>query len=154
MSDELLNEDPLIEYARVRLRDFYRSQRFRDHHRGEELFFLLFQSSLHGALIAIPFFFVLMIPPVWRLAEAAPYPRAVVVGLWLLTSSFALWMERRDWQRMRDDRVMRTATDSDYLIAVDYLWRFEPPFDLSGASGHELQVLLRMQEVAGPRIRF
>jgi uncharacterized membrane protein YqjE len=147
VSDEILNQDPLTEYARVRLRDFYLSQTFRDQYRGEELFFLLFQSGLNGALISIPFWFVLMIPAVWRLVDATRYPRAVVVGLLLLSSAFALWMDRRVWQRERDELSRRAATDSDFDIANDYLQKFGSY--VSTTSDHEWQVVLRMRELAG-----
>jgi len=157
MADESANDDPVIEYARVRLLDFYRTQRFRDAHRGESLFILVFMSGILGAFILCGLF--LLTAPVWMIPSVSRFTEgpawiAATVGLLLVASAFAFWIQYREWQREKDALVRQTRTDSDFDIALRYLWYFKP-FYISDALGHELEVLLRMKKIVeatvGPR---
>ncbi len=146
MSDRVLEPDHFVEHARVRLRDFYLAQSFRDRYRGD-LAVLLIQTAVSGLMLTLPVFFVLLMTPLGRRLEGTGDLPAAGTAIWLLMVTMlfieAVWADRRE----RAELSRRAATDSDFDIANDYLQKFGAY--LSTTSDHEWQVVLRMRELAG-----
>jgi len=146
LSDRVLEPDHFVEHARVRLRDFYLAQRFRDRYRGD-LAGLLIQTAVSGLVLTLPVFFVFLMTPIGRRMDVTGDLAGVATAVWLLMVATlllqAVWADRRE----RAELSRRAATDSDFDIANDYLQKFGAY--LSTTSDHEWQVVLRMRELAG-----
>jgi hypothetical protein len=146
LSNGSLEPDPFVEHARVRLREFYLAQRFRDRYRGD-LAGLLIQTAVVGLMLTLPVFFVFLMTPIGRRMDVTGDLAGVATAVWLLMVATlllqAVWADRRE----RAELSRRAATDSDFDIANDYLQKFGAY--LSTTSDHEWQVVLRMRELAG-----
>ena len=147
MADNRDLSDQLVEVARRRLYDHYRSMKFWDSHRGERRFDLFFQSFLLALLFGLPIILVFQAFPFGRWIMDGDAAARVGVGVILaIIMLLLIRSEYRSWLRLRDYRAEEALTAADWETACDYLahfgWRWHGAPDPL-----EARILERMEEL-------
>ena len=151
MTEHLDSHDPLVQYARQRLHDHYRSARFWDEYRGRRLE-LAFKSFMLGAAFSTPgMLVVIFVLSRFMATHDSLAAELALFGCILVGWLAVLRWEYRAWIRIRDELAEGALLASVWDTACSYMRLFGRRARPTSNVRTELEdkVLKRMVELGG-----